>query len=104
MVEVKLQPETEIQLKDPLLGEGDLDTKIRQLLEAEYIRRMARYKRTDRTLMQKYSMDFNQFLAERITEKCAYSWEAEKDAMDWETAIGGVQTMERKLTELQTLL
>jgi hypothetical protein len=103
MVEVKLQPETEVQLNDPLLGEGDLDTKIRQLLETEYLRRLARYKRTDRILKQKYNMDFNQFLAEHITEKRGYSWEVEKDAMDWESAVGGMQTMERKLTELRTL-
>lgn len=103
MVAVQLQAETEVLLNDPVLGEADLDTKIRQLLEAEYLRRFARYKRANRTLMQKYAMDFDRFLAERIIEKQGYSWEVEKDAMDWENAVGGMLTMTRKLTELRNL-
>lgn len=103
MVDVKLQPETEVLLQDPLLGEADLDTKIRDLLEAEYLRRFARYKRTDHTLRQKYGMEFAQFLHDHVTEKAGYRWEVEKDAMDWETAIGGMQTIERKLVELRSL-
>ncbi len=102
MVEVQLQAETEVLLNDPLFGEADLDTKIRQLLESEYLRRLGGYKRTNRTLIQKYAMDFDQFLAERVVENRGYSWEVEKDAMDWENALGGMQTMERKLTELRT--
>lgn len=103
MIDVKLQPETEVLLRDPLLGEADLDTKIRSLVETEYVRRLARYKRTDHTLRQKYGMEFAQFLHDHVTEKAGYRWEVEKDAMDWETAIGGVQTIERKLLELRSL-
>jgi hypothetical protein len=103
MVNVKLHSETEVLLQDPLLGEADLDTKIRHLLETEYLRRFARYKRTDHILMQKYGMDFVQFLNDHITQQADYRWEVEKDAMDWETATGGMQTMERKLAELRSL-
>jgi hypothetical protein len=32
-----------------------------------------------------------------------YSWEVEQDAMAWETAVGGMATMARKLQELRAL-
>lgn len=88
-------------LKDPLLGQQDIETKVRQLLEAEYLRRLNRYHRVDRMLSQKYSMSFDEFVQQRITREQGYTWEVESDAMDWETAVGGVATMERKLRELR---
>jgi len=103
MVELKIQEETQTLLNDPLFGEVDLDTKIRQLLESEFLQRLSRYKRMDLRLGQKYEMGFKQFLSDHVTQQQNQSWEAEKDAMDWETAIGGIQTMERKLTELRML-
>ena len=36
-----------------------------------------------------------------IVKKKEYNWEVEKDAMDWETAISGIQTIEQKLNELK---
>jgi hypothetical protein len=45
-------------LEEPLLGEQDLDTKVRLLLEAEYLHRLGRYRRLDRTLTQKYGITF----------------------------------------------
>lgn len=32
-----------------------------------------------------------------------YSWEVEQDAMAWETAVGGIVTLERKLQELRSI-
>jgi hypothetical protein len=32
-----------------------------------------------------------------------YAWEVEQDAMDWETAIGGMQTVGRKLKEIRQI-
>lgn len=103
MVELKIQEQTQTLLNDPLFGEVDLDTKIRQLLESEFLQRLGRYRRMDLQLAQKYAMDFEQFIASHVTKQKAHSWEAEKDAMDWETAIGGIQTMKRKLAKLRTL-
>lgn len=103
MVEIRLKEETELLLNDPVLGEADIDGKIRQLVESEYLHRLGRYKRVNRLLRQKYSMDFDQFLAEHVTEKQGHSWEVEKDAMDWENAIGGIETIEYKLAALRIL-
>jgi len=79
----------------------DVDSKVRQLLDAEYLRKINQYRRTDHTLSQKYGMTFEQFVARRVVRENRYSQEAETDAMAWETAISGITTMERKLGELR---
>ena len=103
MSETMLLERTRQFLEEPLLGEQDLDTKVRLLLEAEYLRRLGRYRRLDRTLTQKYGMTFEEFVACRLVQQKGYTWEVETDAMDWETAVGGIRTMERKLQELREL-
>lgn len=101
MVQVQLREQTEALLNDPLLGQADVDSKVRHLLEAEYLRHMGRYQRTEQNLRQKYGMTFDEFIDQRVVEQRSYSWEVERDAMDWETAIGGISTMARKLKELR---
>ena len=68
MSETRLMESTLQFLEEPLLGEQDLDTKIRFLLEAEYLRRLGRYRRLDRTLAQKYGMTFEEFLERRVVQ------------------------------------
>ncbi|MFO7741012.1 MAG: hypothetical protein R6X31_01750 [Anaerolineae bacterium] len=98
---VDLQEQTRKLLEEPLLGEQDVDAKIRRLLEAEYMRRLVQYRRVDRNLRQKYGTTFEEFMTNRVVQQEGYTWEAETDAMDWETAVGGIETMRRKLQELQ---
>ena len=88
-------------LEEPLLGEQDLDTKVRLLLEAEYLRRLRQYRRVDQLLTQKYGKTFKEFVDQRLVQQAGYTWEVEKDAMDWETSADGMETMKRKLHELR---
>jgi len=46
-------------------------------------------------------MTFEEFVARRVVQQREYAWDVETDAMDWETAVGGMKTMERKLQELR---
>lgn len=101
MSEVILREQTQRLLEDPLLGHQDINATVRALVEAEYLRRLARYRQTDRDLSLKYQMSFETFLANRIVQHAGYTWEVETDAMDWETAISGVQTLNAKLSELR---
>jgi hypothetical protein len=98
---VDLQEQTRKLLEEPLLGEQDLDAKIRRLLEGEYMRRLAQYRRVDRNLRQKYGTSFEDFIANRVVRQEGYTWEAETDAMNWETAVDGIETLKHKLQELQ---
>jgi len=101
MGDVLLRERTRRFLEDPLLGEQDVDAKVRSLLEAEYLRRLRQYRRQDRLLAQKYGMTFEEFVESRIVQQEGYTWDAEQDAMDWETAVGGMATMKRHLRELR---
>jgi hypothetical protein len=86
---------------DEFLPEGaDVNDKLRTLLESEYRRRLANYHLTNRLLVQKYKMEFQTFERERTTEQRGYTWEVESDAIAWETAIDGIQTMEQRLAAL----
>ena len=98
---VELQEQTRKLLEEPLLGEQDLDAKIRRLLEAEYIRRMVQYRRVDRNLRRKYGTTFEDFIANRVVGQAGYPWQAETDAMDWETAVDGIETLRHRLQALQ---
>lgn len=95
MGDVLLRECTRRFLEDPLLGEQDVDAKVRSLLEAEYLRRLRQYRRQDRLLAQKYGMTFEAFVERRIVQQEEYTWDVEQDAMDWETAVGGMATMKR---------
>ncbi|MDM8552392.1 hypothetical protein QUF72_20065 [Desulfobacterales bacterium HSG2] len=79
---------------------GDIDIKLRILLEAEYRRRLARHSLTDRELARKYGMSFEEFEKRQMTRQKGYSWDAESDAMAWETAADGIRTVRRQLAEL----
>jgi len=59
------------------------------------------FKYLDQTLRQKYGMNFEEFHAQKVAQKQEYTWEVEKDAMDWETAIGHIQTLERRLEQVR---
>ena len=84
----------------PISGQT-LDDKVRQLLQAEYLRKLGQFHRADMVLSRKYGMDFRRFVGQRVVEKKHYCWEVETDAMDWETAISGIQTIERRLAVLR---
>ena len=101
MSAIELSEQLVSLLKEPLFGQQDIESQIRLLLEAEYLRRLSRYRRVDHTLSLKYGMSFDEFVQRRVVRERGYSWEVESDAMDWETAVGGIITMEHKLRLLR---
>jgi hypothetical protein len=101
MGEAVLLDRTRRLLEDPLLGEQDLDAKVRQLLEGEYLRRLGAYRHADGVLARKYEMTFQEFTDQRVPQQRGYTWEVESDAMDWETAVDGIETLRRRLRDLQ---
>lgn len=100
MATATLLEQTQELLQHSVPGDQDMDAKVRELIKAEWLRQLARYRRVDMDLTRKYGLTFDKFLNQRIARKMDYAWEVEQDAMDWETAIGGMQTVERKLKEM----
>ncbi len=76
------------------------DDELREVLRRDHIRRLARYRLTDDFYKKKYGMDFESFEKAHIVEKEGYTFEVESDAQEWELAIDGIKTVERKLKEL----
>jgi len=95
-----LKESTRRLLEEPFLEGKDLDAKVRVLLKSEYLRRLGRYRHTDRLMAGKYGMEFDDFITGHVIEQKGFTWDVESDAMAWETAVGGIQTLERKLREL----
>lgn len=103
MATVKLLEKTQSFLDETFPDEQDTDAKVRRLIEAEYLRELGRYHHTLLTFSRKYGVSFEEFIARRVTQQMNYSWEVEQDAMAWETAVGGIMTLERKLQELRSI-
>lgn len=78
----------------------DIEGKLRSLIIAEYQRRLARFRLTDRQMTQKYSESFEAFEQEQMTRQKGYTWEVESDAIAWETAVDGIHTIEQQLSSL----
>ena len=76
------------------------EDELKGVLRREYLRKLTRYRITDNFYRDKYSMDFDRFEKENIVEKQNYSFEVESDAQEWELAIDGIKTIEKKMKEL----
>ena len=101
MSEIALLDQTVQWLEEAPISGQTLDDKVRQLLQSEYLRKLGQFHRADMVLSCKYGLDFRQFMVQRVVEEKHYCWEVETDAMDWETAISGIQTIERRLSVLR---
>ena len=77
------------------------EDELQQMLTAEYLRRLSKYKLTDQSFRDKYGLSFEVFELDNIVAKKEYSWEVESDAQEWELAVDGIKTYQNRLDELQ---
>ncbi len=76
------------------------EDELKEVLRRDYLRRLTRYRMTDDLYRKKYGMDFKGFQRENVVEKQNYTFEVESDAQEWELAVDGIKTVEKKLKEL----
>ncbi len=76
------------------------DDELRAMLRRDYLRRLIRYKTTDELMRQKYSMTYEEFVNRNVVAEKNLSWEVDSDSQDWEMALDGIRTIERKLSEI----
>lgn len=81
--------------------EGDPDTKIAKVVEEALVRRLHHYRYVDRRMQQKYAMTLDEFRDRRVVEQRGHSFEVESDFWEWELAVDGIRTMERRLSDLR---
>jgi len=76
------------------------DDEIGELLRRDYTRRLVQYRMLDDFHRKKYSTNYDAFEKSDIIQKQNYSFEVESDAQEWELAIDGIRTMEKKRREI----
>lgn len=76
------------------------EDELKSVFHRDYLRRLTRYRMTDGFYRKKYNMDFESFQKANIVERQNYAFEVESDAQEWEIAIDGIKTVEKKLKEL----
>ncbi len=76
------------------------EDELEEVLRRDYLRKLTRYRMTDNFYKKKYGMDFEDFQKTSIVERENYSFDVESDAQDWELAIEGIRTIQKKLKEL----
>ena len=76
------------------------EDEIKSLLIRDYMRRLTRYRITNDFFKKKYAMDFAEFEKKDLIRKENYSFEVESDAQEWELALDGIKSIEKKLKEI----
>lgn len=76
------------------------EDELKDLFRRDYLRRLTRYRITDDFYRKKYNMDFDSFEKANIIERQNYDFDVESDAQEWELAIDGIRSVEKKLKEL----
>ena len=83
-----------------LVKEGDLNSKIRKILEKEIRRRIKEYDLIDRGFQKKYGMSLDEFEKKEVIKQKGYSFEVESDYDDWDAAVDAVKTLKEDLKKL----
>lgn len=83
-----------------LVKEGDLNSKIRKILEKEIRRRITEYELIDKGFQKKYGMLLEDFERKEVVKQKGYSFEVESDYDDWDAAVDAIKTLKEDLKKL----
>lgn len=90
-----------INIFNTIETEGDINSKVKHVLENELVRRLNRYELTVRNLEKKYGLSFKEFKKKGIVEKKGYSFEVENDLWEWESSEDGIKTVKAEIKQLR---
>ncbi|HAP66411.1 MAG TPA: hypothetical protein DCQ99_01040 [Nitrospinae bacterium] len=91
-----------IDVVNTIEPEGDINFKVKHIIENELIRRLNRYELTIRILENKYGMSLSEFKKKKVVVKKGYSYEVENDLWEWESSQDGVKTVKTEIKKLKT--
>lgn len=84
-------------------AEGDINVKVKHVLENELVRRLSRYELAVRNLEKKYGLSFKEFKKKGIVAKKGYSYEVENDLWEWESSLDGIKTVKAEIKRLRMI-
>lgn len=77
------------------------EKELKEVVLNEYERKTVLYKLTDERFKKKYGMDFSAFEKRNVVKEKGFSWEVEKDAMEWEHAVEGIKSLLKKIDQIK---
>ena len=77
------------------------EKELKEVVLSEYERRIVLYKLTDERFKKKYGMNFPEFEKKNLVKEKGFSWEVEKDAMEWEHAVEGLASLQEKINKIE---
>ncbi len=77
------------------------EKELQELLRNDYLRKLARYKLIDEAFRAKYGISHREFERKNVVAAKNFSWDVESDAQEWELAIDGIKTFQKKLKALK---
>ena len=90
-----------IDIVNTIEVEGDINSKVKHIIENELIRRLNRYELTVRNLEKKYNVTLSEFKKKGIVAKNGYSYEVENDLWEWESSQDGIKTVKAEIKRLR---
>ena len=77
------------------------EKELKEAVLSEYERRLVLYRLTDERFKKKYKMNFTEFEKKNLVKEKGFSWEVEKDAMEWEHAVEGIESLQEKINKIK---
>ena len=77
------------------------EKEIKEAVLSEYERRLVLYRMTDERFKKKYGMNFTEFEKKNLVKEKGFSWEVEKDAMEWEHAVVSSMSLQEKMNKIK---
>jgi uncharacterized protein YlxP (DUF503 family) len=77
------------------------ENELKDAVLSEYEKRLVLYRLTDERLKKKYSVSFEEFEKKNVVKEKGFSWEVERDAMDWEHAVEGIRYIQEKINKIK---
>ena len=77
------------------------EKELKEVVLNEYERKTVLYKLTDERFKKKYGMNFSAFEKRNLVKEKGFSWEVEKDAMEWEHAVEGIKSLLKKIDKIK---
>ena len=77
------------------------EKEIKEAVLSEYERRLVLYRLTDERFKKKYGMNITEFEKKNLVKEKGFSWEVEKDAMEWEHTVEGIVSLQEKINKIK---
>jgi len=90
-----------IDIVNTIEADGDINSKVKHIVENELIRRLNRYELTVRSLEKKYGISLSVFKKKGMVAKKGYSYEVENDLWEWESSEDGIKTVKTEIKRLK---